>query len=154
MIIVEFCRFGNIHDFLLKQRENFVNQITSDGKIDYNINTVTKYGLYLSLRPPLIVLVNNIDNEIKRKNSILIRNVRYQNIGDAVSGPSTEKSVCLNDGDQEPEWRSRYYGDYKDYDVNSICTHDLICWAFQIALGMDYLSRKKVRGLHGDVGMR
>lgn len=30
MIIVEYCRFGNILDYLQKNRQNFVNQIIFD----------------------------------------------------------------------------------------------------------------------------
>lgn len=34
----------------------------------------------------------------------------------------------------------------------SVCTSDLICWSYQIARGMDYLSSKNV--LHGDLAAR
>lgn len=36
--MVEFCRFGNLHNYLLRHRENFINQIDPvTGKIDYSI---------------------------------------------------------------------------------------------------------------------
>lgn len=41
--------------------------------------------------------------------------------------------------------------DYKG-PARSVCTSDLVCWAFQIARGMDYLSSRKV--LHGDLAAR
>lgn len=42
MVIVEYCRFGNIHQYLLKQRDSFINQITPNGYLDYNINSISK----------------------------------------------------------------------------------------------------------------
>jgi len=42
MVIVEYCRFGNIHQYMLKQRDCFVNQISTDGSLDYNIKTISK----------------------------------------------------------------------------------------------------------------
>jgi FMS-like tyrosine kinase 1 len=33
-----------------------------------------------------------------------------------------------------------------------VTTSDLVCWAFQVARGMDYLSSRKV--LHGDLAAR
>lgn len=42
MVIVEYCRFGNVHDFLLKQRDCFIDQVTPDGYLDYNVKTVSK----------------------------------------------------------------------------------------------------------------
>ena len=38
LVIVEYCCFGNLHNYLLKHRINFINQIDSKtGKIAYNI---------------------------------------------------------------------------------------------------------------------
>ena len=38
MVIVEYCRFGNVQNFLLKHRTYFVDQINSDtGEIDHSI---------------------------------------------------------------------------------------------------------------------
>jgi len=47
-------------------------------------------------------------------------------------------------GSQYPPWRSNYKGDYRDEPDQPLCTRDLLCWAFQIARGMDYLARRKV----------
>lgn len=44
----------------------------------------------------------------------------------------------------QPEWRSNYRGDYREQSVKPICTQDLLCWAFQIARGMEYLASRKV----------
>lgn len=38
LVIVEYCRYGNLHNYLLKHREDFINQIDPEtNKIDYNI---------------------------------------------------------------------------------------------------------------------
>jgi FMS-like tyrosine kinase 1 len=47
-------------------------------------------------------------------------------------------------GGQYPPWRSNYKGDYRDEPDQPLSTRDLLCWAFQIARGMDYLARRKV----------
>lgn len=47
-------------------------------------------------------------------------------------------------GQGYPPWRSNYKGDYRDEPDQPLCTRDLLCWAFQIARGMDYLARRKV----------
>lgn len=40
MVIVEYCKFGNVQHFLLKHREYFVDQINQDtDTIDPNILT-------------------------------------------------------------------------------------------------------------------
>lgn len=43
MVIVEYCRFGNIYQYLLKKRDSFINQVTPDDKLDYNIQSIPKY---------------------------------------------------------------------------------------------------------------
>lgn len=40
MVIVEYCRYGNIQNFLLRNRKRFINQINPEnGKIDPLIMT-------------------------------------------------------------------------------------------------------------------
>lgn len=40
MVIVEFCRYGNVQNFLMRNRKRFINQINPHtGKIDANITT-------------------------------------------------------------------------------------------------------------------
>ncbi|XP_065203489.1 vascular endothelial growth factor receptor kdr-like [Planococcus citri] len=38
VVIVEYCKYGNLHDFLFNQRNNFINQINESGEIDFTIN--------------------------------------------------------------------------------------------------------------------
>ncbi|ODM98276.1 Platelet-derived growth factor receptor alpha [Orchesella cincta] len=48
--------------------------------------------------------------------------------------------------------QDHYRGDYQIRDVRPIKTTDLLCWAFQMARGMEYLASRKV--LHGDLAAR
>lgn len=43
MVIVEYCPYGNIHQYILKRRYRFVDQITPDDSLDYEIKTMAKY---------------------------------------------------------------------------------------------------------------
>lgn len=42
VVIVEYCKYGNLHDFLLKQRNNFINQIDAEGHLDFSITDLNK----------------------------------------------------------------------------------------------------------------
>lgn len=40
LVIVEFCRFGNLQNYLYKHRESYINQVDPiTGQIDYNIGS-------------------------------------------------------------------------------------------------------------------
>jgi hypothetical protein len=57
-----------------------------------------------------------------------------------------EPDECLlsNSSSEQPDWRVKYCGDYKGSTM-PVCSHDLFCWAFQVARGMEYLASRKVR---------
>lgn len=42
MVIVEYCCFGSIDRYMQKHKNKFINQITPDGSIDHNIETVAE----------------------------------------------------------------------------------------------------------------
>lgn len=42
MVIVEYCRFGSIREYLLKQRDCFVNQVTPNGLLNYDIKNIVE----------------------------------------------------------------------------------------------------------------
>lgn len=62
-----------------------------------------------------------------------------------------EDNYVLSNNSVQPGWRSNYRMDYKG-PARSVTTTDLLCWAFQVARGMQYLSSRKV--LHGDLAAR
>ncbi|XP_060867787.1 vascular endothelial growth factor receptor 1 isoform X2 [Metopolophium dirhodum] len=129
MVIVEYCRFGNIHQYMLKQRDCFVDQVSTDGYLDYNIKSISKNPYYV-----------NVPNKT--------------NLSEKCDDSSTQigSDGYLVPDEVEPEWRSNYRGDYKNLIVKPSCTHDLICWSFQVARGMEYLASRKI--LHGDLATR
>lgn len=49
MVIVEYCKYGNLRDFLLKQRDNFISQIDEvTGQLDFSITDLNKYVIKIS----------------------------------------------------------------------------------------------------------
>ncbi|XP_076384376.1 mast/stem cell growth factor receptor Kit-like [Megalopta genalis] len=59
LVIVEFCRFGNLHNYLLRYRNSFINQINpATGKLDLSID------LDLSTRLAYLRSINRLANGI------------------------------------------------------------------------------------------
>jgi FMS-like tyrosine kinase 1 len=47
LVLVEFCRFGNLHSLLLCQRDNFLDQVDHlRDAIDFSIGTEPDPGRY------------------------------------------------------------------------------------------------------------
>jgi len=68
---------------------------------------------------------------------------KYTYIAQCLTG---ERDECLlNSGiSEEPNWHVKYGSDYTGTTV-PVCSQDLLCWAFQVARGMEYLVSRKVR---------
>lgn len=162
MVIVEYCRFGNVQNFLLRHRTYFIDQVnTETGEID---STIDKNQLRWSKAGYTYNSTNSGDytNPKAHLNSKgYVRHSGIQNMG-MLDSCNTEATVMTSvEGEElntantvssnEPLWRSNYGMDYKG-PARSVTTTDLVCWAAQVACGMEYLASRKV--LHGDLAAR
>ncbi|CAG7825664.1 unnamed protein product, partial [Allacma fusca] len=134
-VIVEYCQFGNLQQYLHKSRTKFKDQIVND-KVSPSASLQTRstgsgYCSYIPDTDPI--------SESAASVNIATGSASYQTSG------STGSS-------EQPLWRNNMQGDYKESDFLELNTTDLINWAYQIANGMAYLASKKV--FHGDLAAR
>ncbi|XP_014228085.1 vascular endothelial growth factor receptor kdr-like isoform X1 [Trichogramma pretiosum] len=178
LVIVEYCRYGNLHNYLLKHRDDFIDQIDPntgdiDPDIGYDIicnarsstrNSKVKYAALSFARS----VSGQSANQQTTASTTLMTTSGGNRTGysEAVTYVADTEDVAgigggnVNDGlvdsvgsqQQQPEWSTNYQGDYKERNVKPICTQDLLLWAFQVARGMEYLCKRKV--LHGDLAAR
>nr|XP_036222271.1 vascular endothelial growth factor receptor 1 isoform X16 [Bactrocera oleae] len=158
MVIVEYCRYGNVQNFLLRNRKRFINQINPEtDKID---PTITKQRFSDNFE-----LNRNSDEDPRsgtragRPNSTgyLRQSDLYEGHVDSCATEQTVMTTIPEDDDNvlsnnsvQPAWRSNYKPDSTE--AMTITTIQLVSWAFQVARAMDYLSSRKV--LHGDLAAR
>lgn len=114
MIIVEYCRFGNLKDVLLKQRPLFIDQIDRNEDI--------------------------IDSSIKR--------CRLDGIDHSSHRAGRSRGNSNNEQIDDDSASSALVASA----LPPITTSDLLCWSYQVARGMHYLSSRNV--LHGDLAAR
>ncbi|KAH1027653.1 vascular endothelial growth factor receptor 1-like isoform X2 [Dendroctonus ponderosae] len=147
LVIVEFCRFGNLQNYIYKHRESFINQIDPvSGNIDYNIGAdLLERSYSVSSDTRRSTMRSQSMQDYRDRAHTMSANTQVTSLGD--------ESVMLSNSNNsiQPEWRLNYRGDYRG-DVKPISTRDLLTWAFQVARGMEYLASRKV--LHGDLAAR
>ncbi|KAG7174939.1 Vascular endothelial growth factor receptor 1-like 1 [Homarus americanus] len=165
MILVEYCCYGNILDYLRRNRNTFVNQLNDlgdtflpclthrtpdDSRVAFQTATAAAattanaadatatggiHGEHMSQQPLLTRQMSaKVMTQRSEANTDLSDMTCLTLISDThnLERPSIP---CETDGRESP-----------------LCSRDLLCWAFQIARGMDYLAYRKV--LHGDLAAR
>ncbi|XP_034472515.1 vascular endothelial growth factor receptor 1-like [Drosophila innubila] len=174
MVIVEYCRFGNIQNFLLHNRKCFINQINPiNDRIDVNILKQPSSDNFNQLRDGNCVgsAVGLMYADVGFPDYPYAQNHRknFDNDprSDTQSGRTTfddcNMSTCVTQSTVQEDDNhvmsnnsiqsvccSNYNTDLTE--TMMVSTTDLVIWAFQVARGMDYLSSKKV--LHGDLAAR
>ncbi|XP_066591720.1 vascular endothelial growth factor receptor 1 isoform X2 [Prorops nasuta] len=145
LVIVEYCRFGNLHHYLLTNRISFINQIDANtGKFDPSI------GLDLLTRTVSVGSNNSLSaNSDSTSGQQSAQPTSLDSQGTVSMSPD---GAITSNNSVQPGWRSNYRGDYKGQNLKPICSQDLLSWAFQVARGMEYLSQRRV--LHGDLAAR
>ncbi|XP_062547592.1 vascular endothelial growth factor receptor 1-like isoform X3 [Armigeres subalbatus] len=170
MVIVEYCRFGNVQNFLLKHRPYFIDQVNSEtGEIDSSIDTnklrwsaagytynsnsagytnpknhLNSKGYVRHSGVQNMAMVDSCNTEATIMTSVEGYDLNSANTANTANTNTTSNS-------NEPLWRSNYGMDYKG-PARSVTTTDLVCWASQVACGMEYLASRRV--LHGDLAAR
>ncbi|XP_015036033.2 platelet-derived growth factor receptor alpha isoform X5 [Drosophila pseudoobscura] len=152
MVIVEYCRFGNVQNFLLRNRKFFINQISP-------VNDRIDPAIMVQRVSETFELHRNSDNDPRsgtRAGRPGSAGYSYDRQTDTCATEATvmttvpEDEHVMSNNSIQPAWRSNYKTDSTE--AMTVTTTDLVSWAFQVARGMDYLSSKKV--LHGDLAAR
>ncbi|KAM3968141.1 LOW QUALITY PROTEIN: PDGF- and VEGF-receptor related [Aphomia sociella] len=140
IVIVEYCKFGNIHNYMLKHRDVFIDQLTDN--VEKNLGKVNR-GYSCSSAS------SGMHSDYFGSNHTQATDHTFLNTAN-----TSRSGRKVSEGYVQPEWRSNYESDYI-YDSRNprpLTSRDLLAWSFQIARGMEYLASRKV--LHGDLAAR
>ncbi|XP_049548723.1 vascular endothelial growth factor receptor 3-like isoform X2 [Anopheles darlingi] len=166
MVIVEYCAFGNLQDYLQKHRNRFMDQIShqsdeilqlnrTDRVYEYNVHGLKYVSLSFStdnLNHPAQCCQQTSSNEVY-ENSFQSNDAcpdGQETHHTSTEGLTTQDHLSFTSDD--PLKPSSHLTSDPVAPLRSLNTTVLIIWAAQIASGMEYLASQKV--MHGDLAAR
>ncbi|XP_036295771.1 vascular endothelial growth factor receptor kdr-like [Pipistrellus kuhlii] len=138
MVIVEFCRYGNLANFLRGKRGDFISS-----KVLFNLDKKVKISHDSDCKP--IQLINRRLESVTSTGS------------STSSGFIEDKSYSESDEEEESSRHLLGVTITHQTDSNNLYKHpltleDLICYSFQVAKGMEFLASRKC--IHRDLAAR
>ncbi|KAK8780670.1 hypothetical protein V5799_017989 [Amblyomma americanum] len=152
MVIVEYCKFGNLRHYLLRHRERFINQLNPEtGRVDPDICYSPKSPT--SASPGF----RQQRHASTLKYADLAMSANPSSHGNEFSSPVSESGSTTHgfqpeSGNHAPLMSGSSPRDHGDPRDAALTTCNLLCFAFQCARGMEYLASKKL--IHRDLAAR
>uniref|UniRef100_G1PYD1 receptor protein-tyrosine kinase n=1 Tax=Myotis lucifugus TaxID=59463 RepID=G1PYD1_MYOLU len=131
MVIVEFCKYGNLANFLRGKRGDF---IASKSQVLLNLDKKGK---------------TSHDSDCKPTQLINHRLESVTSTGSSTSSGFIEDKSYSESDEEEPSFTSL---DSNNLDKHPLTLEDLICYSFQVAKGMEFLASRKC--IHRDLAAR
>ena len=174
LVIVEYCKYGNLRHYLLAYRDSFVNQLNPNtGLIDPSIQTVQsvkKQSKYNKDKSPVyenVFAANGIANPNYTTSQITSINVKKETVRYAdilhnqqsgsysngyITSVNSNGTTTQDTSGRDSTSGNNSFGYLRSGESCNkktkdkvVTTCDLLCFAFQCARGMQYLAHRKVR---------